>query len=191
MVLWQIPAQDARVVTRIYVALASALLICTAIIPATFAQAEDQPPDDTIVETPAEPTLNIVPVGIAKQDWEIVRDIVLSVPSPAEGAIPGAVEGSFGTGGAGAGLTIDGSYLQYSYDCPSGRCRGFATDIWRSLTRETQQAYIDSIMDALIANFPNEPRYAVWLEGQDAKGYLGARVDLASNGIRRYRFMGR
>jgi hypothetical protein len=155
--------------------------------PEESASSTTEPP--AIVEAPTE--IDAQPAGIARQPWEVIRDIVATVPSPIGVGLPGAVEGGFGPGGATAGMNLDGKFQLYSYTCGSARCTGLATDIWRALPREAQQSYIDAVLDALVAAFPDEPRYAVWVAGRDSKGNIGARVDLPSTGQRVYRFVGR
>ncbi|MBV9577606.1 MAG: hypothetical protein JO057_03335, partial [Chloroflexi bacterium] len=87
------------------------------------------------------------------------------MPSPIGAGLPGVVDGSVSARGASAILEMDGRYQLYTYDCDQGRCTGFATDLWRAIGHDQQQAYLDAVMDALVAAFPvDRGAYVVAIE---------------------------
>lgn len=112
--------------------------------------------------------LNVQPAGRVVQADEVLQSVVTSVPSPAPQAIPSWVTADTNGYGAQVTLGLDSTYQSYTYDCEQGRCTGFATDIWSTLTPEQQQAYVDSVMDAVEAAFPGLHVYVVDVNGATA-----------------------
>lgn len=128
------------------------------------------------------------------QDYEVVDAVIRSVPAPVPVSIDGRISRPAGVS---ALLGLDGQYQLYTFDCPDGRCTGFAVDLWRALPDDQQQGYADAVMDALIASFPDVYNYTVTIDGRYTgtvddrpySRYIATRVDWNSGWEdRQYRF---
>jgi hypothetical protein len=100
------------------------------------------------------PITGPVPIGVVLKPDEQAAAAVYGVTTPWGGPI--AVGGVTVTrSSVTVPIILDGDRYLYAYDCATGRCQGFAVDIWQSLGRAQKQAYLDHVLDALQAALPN------------------------------------
>ncbi len=74
------------------------------------------------------------------------------IPSPIGEALFSG--GSLGDGPNNT-LPLDGSGAIYAYNCPTGTCQGFASQIWEAMPGAQKQAYLSAVLDGIVAFDPS------------------------------------
>lgn len=140
------------------------ILIATMLFAPAGVRAQSNAADEAQTE-PAEYPANVAPSGIATQDWQSGTEAIRAVASPIGTALPGYVYVGVGRRGAEAKLFLDTKYQRYAYDCPRGRCVGFAPELWSVLPADEQRRYVDGVLDALMQSYPDLGTYRVIMDG--------------------------
>jgi hypothetical protein len=119
---------------------------------------------------PATANSGVSPIGEILPPREAALSAVFATTTPWHGPVEvGVVQASRTS--VSLPVILDNARYVYAYSCSSGQCKGFTTDVWRSLPRPQQRAYLDHLLDALHVALP-EASLAVRIEARGGHGIV-------------------